>query len=169
MKNNDGTTGYLFENGVLDLGGASIVTTNLQVLGTDTEIFWAATPGSPTAIERTGLGNTFFLANSTATGAASNTVGEWYDVLTGPVINGGVTYVAGQRYKATATTTSGAGTFAVSLASEYWRQPELDERAESFRKAHLGIGDEATWDNQNWESDEPSTGDTDGTLLGWVR
>lgn len=167
----DGTVLHRFKNGVLVVGDAALNTTGNKIpvtfSGTDSQKYTNLYSTASTDIEKVGLGKLFWEAPPIAS-PATNTVddsGVWYQVLTGTVTYNGTTYKAGDLFftEATFNDTTGTGTFALDVPHDYKLSPvEHNQRSEYYKTTQLAIGDESSWNEQNWES----TVDSD---LGAVR
>lgn len=158
----DGVAAYQFDNGVLivgdqttESGASNLIDPNLAA--TDGTALQPLYPSAATDEEKVGKGYTFWRTHA-FTNATAIVVGQYYRVVSGTVVHATVTYHQGERFKATATSFTGSGLLRDDLSASYYSPNELNEREESFRKAHLGQGDEATWDDQNLESVETAVG-----------
>lgn len=151
---NNGEIAYSFFNGVLIVGTPT---------GTGpTEIIDAAANADPALslqhpfpngandLERAGLNTTFFAAPPISPGATTVTADIRYEVISGTVVYDGTTYRTGQVFVGTAvtdTSTTDGGLFALALPTPYFDPGETDgNRAEFFRIAILGSGDEMDYD-----------------------
>lgn len=167
----DGTVLHRFKNGSLIIGDPTLDTAGNAIpvtfTGTDSQKYTNLYSAGATDLEKIGLGNIFFEAPPIAS-PATNTIddtGVWYQVLTGTVIYNGVTYKAGELFLSVDTfdDSTGTGTFALDVPHQFKLSPvEHNQRSEYYKTTQLAIGDESSWNEQNWES----TVDSD---LGAVR
>lgn len=95
----------------------------------------------------------------TLAGSPALVTGLWYRVVAGPITHNGVVYVAGTRFKATASAsfTGAGGIVYQDLDAVFYRQFELNQRANSFGIIFTG-GDDVVpvWDDSKY-APTPST------------
>lgn len=159
---NDGSVAYEFERGELIVGDPTLNTAGnvivaTPIVGNNEGSVQVLYPAGSTDLGKAGLGVTFFAAPPLATGAATATVGVRYEVVTGSVTNGGVTYKQRDIFVATSTTTGGTGTFSVSIPAAFAEINPEQFRNEHFKINHLLRGDEASFSIQGPESITPQS------------
>ncbi len=164
----DGTILHRFKNGVLQIGDPTLNTAGnvipvTFVASKDSLNYTNLYPALGTDIQRAGLGNIFWEAPP-LTNAATLTVNAYYKVLTGSVTYKTVVYKAGDVFQCVTGTTAftGSGTIALDVPHEYKTSIETNFRSQNFVDDHLAIGDESSWDEQNW-------GAIQDTNLGAIR
>lgn len=104
------------------------------------------------ALENIGLGDTFWKAPDLTVAASTQalTSGSWYKVLDGSIVFGGVTYYAGQRFKAGSSANfTGTGTARFDVPDEHFVPDEDNFRAKAFSIVHTSR-DEMAWDDVNF-------------------
>ena len=124
---------------------------NLQELFTDAQVTAISDNRSPLAINRVGLGITFFEAPPVTPGSATVEPNIIYIVLSGTVVYAGKTYKRGEEFTGvsgtTASATTDGGTFAKSFQPKF-RQglPPEQFTQENWRTKVLATGRETEYD-----------------------
>lgn len=117
-------------------------------------------PAGATDLEKVGLGIDFWEA-PTLLQADAVVAGVWYKVLTGTVTNNNITYGKGARFKAVGTSFTGTGSICRDVPEEWYKPDEHNMRSEAFKLNNLERGDESSWNEQTWGSNQPA--------FGWTR
>lgn len=155
-----------------DLLGATTQCLEMCGLGSLTN---ANLAGSSLTTYEVGLRGAFFQAPVISTGSSTVPAakGREFEILTGTVTYAGVTYSVGQVFVSdgSTTTTSGSGTFALSIPSSL-RATKNEFRTEQFKINSLAKGDES---KSYWNQDQygaaatASLTSTDADYVGWTR